>query len=115
MTQPAKVLVAILLAAAGLTACRVEHDNPPYQLNAKYHELPPELVDRLLKNPPTGTGIDCKDEVIGGKDVSYCICFGADACRELAAGTHCEAKIGAITHDIGICKGQWVVEKVVVG
>ena len=111
-------VVLIVALAASLTACRVEHDNPPFLLNARYHELPPELVDRLLKGAPglRGKGIVCEEERVGGEYVGYCVCYGADSCRELAASDKCDAKIGAITHDTGVCRAPVQrVERVTVG
>lgn len=104
--RPHKWLV-LLVALIGLTACRVQHDNPPRPLNAQYHQLPQVVVDRLLKEvppPPNGSNIDCRDDEIGGQYWSYCICYGAQGCRELAEGDRCDAKIGEVRPGIGVCK-----------
>lgn len=107
----------LLVALVGLTSCRVQHDNPPLPLNATYHQLDQEVVDRLLKNapePPQGRQILCTyDAVSAGYSESYCICYNAKACRDLAESDQCDAKIGRIRPDIGVCRER--IQRVTIG
>lgn len=109
--------IVVSIAFVGLAACRVQHDDPPRPLNAKYHELPQEVVDRLLREvppqPPDGREIDCRSDDMGSYYASYCICYGAKACRELAASDRCDAKIGEVRPGVGVCRER--IDRVVVG
>lgn len=108
--------LVLLLGFIGLAGCRVEHDNPPRPLDAQYHQLPQAVVDHLLKEVPqrpAGEEIHCFDDDMGGYYSSYCICYSAKACRDLAASDRCDAKIGEIRPDVGVCRER--IERVTVG
>jgi hypothetical protein len=119
MTAKAKVIatLASLAMLTPLAACRVEHDNPPRPLNAEYHQLPQSVVDSLLKEvpqPPEGEDVWClADRGSDGRYTSYCISYTAQACRDLASSDQCDAKIGAVRPDVGVCKER--IEKVTIG
>jgi hypothetical protein len=109
--------ILLLIFFTGLAACRVVHDNPPLPLDAQYHQLPQAVVDRLLKEvpqSPDGREIWCVDDPISdGQYASYCICYTAKSCRDLAASDRCDAKIGEVRPDIGVCR--WRIEAVTIG
>ena len=111
----ARLLLVIALFA--LAACRVQHDNPPRPLNAEYHKLDQEVVDRLLKGvpePPQGRQIWCTyDAVSAGYNESFCICYNPKACRDLAERDQCDAKIGQVRPGVGVCRER--IQKVTIG
>ena len=120
---PLTLFVTVLVVAGALSArSAVPQDDVPYHLNAKYHELPEQLVEQLKREVPRPPGGRENDWCFAYTDmdasvVYYCVCYSAAACVTLKQSDQCTAKLGLITQDLGVCRssGITVRETVTVG
>lgn len=109
--------IALLGLATGVSA------QPLYRLDARYHNLPPELVSQLLAHPPTRSWVEPRTRCQILEDASnrsgyarptgYCICFGAEACAsapEMHAANEnwrCTAPLGAVDDKwTAVCRAE---------
>lgn len=108
----ALLCVATLFSSWFAAADQPAQDEPMYRLDPTYHQLPQDLVDRLMKEVPMPPGGSRKyycfgEGPIGPQRVSYCVCYTLDACRELKSKEDfCTAKMGLIRPDVGVCRSN---------